>query len=81
MYTYSWSLGQEKSLEKGMAPLSSPLAWRIPWTEEPGRIEPMEWQRVRHDLGPEWQQQHGWFTLLLSRNWLDIVKQLHFNEN
>ena len=32
------SLGQEDPLEKGMATLSSILAWRIPWTEEPGRL-------------------------------------------
>ena len=32
------SLGQEDSLEKGMAAHSSILAWRIPWTEEPGRL-------------------------------------------
>ena len=34
-------LGQEEPLEKGMAPHSSTLAWRIPWTEEPGRLQPM----------------------------------------
>ena len=35
------SLGQEDPLEKGMATHSSILAWRIPWTEEPGRLQPM----------------------------------------
>ena len=44
------SLGQENPLEKGMATLSSTLAWRIPWTEEPGRLQSMWLQRVRHDL-------------------------------
>ena len=34
---------------KGMATLSSLLAWRIPWTEEPGRLQSMGSQRVRHD--------------------------------
>ena len=34
--------GLEKLLEKGMAVHSSILAWRIPWTEEPGRLQPME---------------------------------------
>ena len=34
------SLGQEDSLEKGMATHSSILAWRIPWTEEPGELRP-----------------------------------------
>ena len=38
-----------KSLEKGMATHSSILAWRIPWTEEPGRLQSMRLQRVRHD--------------------------------
>ena len=36
------------SLEKGMATHSSILAWRIPWTEEPGRLQFMGWQRVGH---------------------------------
>ena len=40
------SLGGEDSLEKGMATHSSILAWRIPWTEEPGRLQSMGWQRV-----------------------------------
>ena len=34
------SLGQEDRLEEGMATHSSILAWRIPWTEEPGRLQP-----------------------------------------
>ena len=36
------SLGREDPLEKEMAPHSSVLAWRIPWTEEPGRLQFME---------------------------------------
>ena len=36
-------------LEEGMATLSSILAWRIPWTEEPGGLQSTESQRVRHD--------------------------------
>ena len=36
-------------LEKEMAPHSSTLAWKIPWMEEPGRIQSMGLQRVRHD--------------------------------
>ena len=43
------SLGQEDSLEKGMATHSSILAWRIPWTEEPGGLQPTESPRVGHD--------------------------------
>ena len=36
--TWVWSLDWEDSLEKGMATHTSILAWRIPWTEEPGRV-------------------------------------------
>ena len=43
------SLGQEDPLEKEMATHSSILAWRIPWTEDPGRLQSMGSQRVRHD--------------------------------
>ena len=42
-------LGWEDPLEKEMATHSSILTWRIPWTEEPGRLQSMEWQRVRHN--------------------------------
>ena len=44
------SLGQEDPMEKRMATHSSILAWKIPWTEEPGRLQSMGLQRVRHDL-------------------------------
>ena len=44
-----WSLGQEDPLEKEMATHASILAWRIPWTEEPGRLQSMGVQRVTHD--------------------------------
>ena len=43
------SLGWEDSLEKGMATHSSILAWRIPWTEEPGGLQSIGLQRVRHN--------------------------------
>ena len=43
------SLGQDDPLEKGLATHSSILAWRIPWTEEAGRLQAMGSQRVRHD--------------------------------
>ena len=43
------SLGQEDPLEKGMVTHSSVLAWRIPWTEEPSRLQTTELQRVRYD--------------------------------
>ena len=47
--TWVWSLGWEHPLEKGMATHSSILAWRIPWREEPGRLQSMGSQRVMHD--------------------------------
>ena len=50
--TWVWSLGQEDPLEKGMAAHSSTLAWRIPWTEEPGGLQSMGSQRI----------EHGWAT-------------------
>ena len=43
------SLGQEDLVEEGMAAHSSSLAWRIPWTEEPGRLQSTESHGVRHD--------------------------------
>ena len=43
------SLGWEDPLEEQMAPHSSILAWKNPWTEEPGGLQSMESQRVRHD--------------------------------
>ena len=43
------SLGREDPLEEEMATHSSILAWRIPWTEEPGGLQSMELQRVGHD--------------------------------
>ena len=46
------SLGGEDPLEEGMATHSSILTWRIPWTEEPGRLQSMGLQRVKH----------GWVT-------------------
>ena len=47
--TWVRSLGQEDPLEKEMATHSSILAWKIPWTEEPGRLQSMGSQRVGHD--------------------------------
>ena len=44
------SVGREDPLEKGMATHSSILAWRIPRTEEPGRLQSRGLQRVRHNL-------------------------------
>ena len=47
--TWVHSLSREDPLEEGMATHSSVLAWRIPWTEEPGGLQSMGSQRVGHD--------------------------------
>jgi len=47
--TWVRSLGWEDLLEKEMATHSGTLAWKIPWTEEPGRLQSMESHRVGHD--------------------------------
>ena len=44
-----WSLGQEDPLEKEMATHSSALTWKIPWTEEPGRLQAVGLQTVGHN--------------------------------
>ena len=51
--TWIRSLGWEDPLEEVVATHSNILAWKLPWTEEPGRLQSMGWQRVRHD----WTQQ------------------------
>ena len=50
------SLGREDPLEEEMAIHSSMLAWEIPWTEEPGRLQSMRSQRAGHDLATKQQQ-------------------------
>ena len=57
------SLSQEDALEKELATHSGILAWKIPWTEEPGGLQSMGWQGVGHDLVTKQQQQmtgQGW---------------------
>ena len=76
-----WSLGWEDPLEKGTATHSSLLTWRIPWTEEPGRLQSVGSQRLKSwligkdsDAGRDWRQEEkgttedemaGW------HHWLD----------
>ena len=64
--TWVWSLGREDLLEKEMATHSSTLAWRIPWMEEPGRLQSTGSQRVRH----------GWATSLV--HCFSLQKEKHF---
>ena len=54
--TWVGSLSQEDPLEKEVATHSSILAWEIPWTEEPGGLQSMGLQRVRHDLATKQQK-------------------------
>ena len=54
--TWVQSLGGEYPLEKEMVTHSSILAWRIPWPEEPGRLQSIGLQRVGHDLETKKQQ-------------------------
>ena len=51
--TWVWSLGWEDPLATEMATHSNILAWEMPWTEEPGGLESMEFQRVQHNLATE----------------------------
>ena len=53
--TCVWSLGREDTLEEGTATHSSILAWKISWTEEPGGVQSMGSQRVRHDWASRWE--------------------------
>ena len=57
--TWVQSLGQEDPLEKGMATHSSILAWRIPWTGEPARLQSMRSQWVRHNWATNTHTQFG----------------------
>ena len=66
--TWVWSLGQEDLLEKEMATHSSILAWRVPWTEEPGQQPSMRLQRVRHSLETKQLQQQEDCSTTLSKN-------------
>ena len=57
-------VGQEDHLVKEMATPSSILAWKIPWTEKPGRLQSMGWQRVRHNWATSQQDDNiqPWHT-------------------
>ena len=56
-WVWSWVL---KMLEEGIAAPSSILGWRIPWKEEPGGLQPMGLQRVRHD----WLSKHSTIEIM-----------------
>ena len=54
------SLGREDHLEEGMKVHFSVLTWEIPWTEEPGGLQFIGWQRVRHTEATQHAQTHEW---------------------
>ena len=64
--------GSGRSLEKGMATYSSTLAWRISWTEEPGRLQSMWLQRVRHDIYV------SYFHFSVLNTWILCIFMLYF---
>ena len=67
--TRVWSLGWEDPLEKEMATHSSTLAWRIPWREEPGRLQSMGLQRVGYD----WATSLHFSQLFQGKGWRQAV--------
>ena len=73
--TWVRSLGWEDPLEKGMATHCSILVWRIPWTEEPGGLQSMGLQRVRHDWAI-----FTWTTLQLNCSFPHFLKQRWCNQ-
>ena len=60
------SLGREDPLEKEMAIHSSTLAWKIPWTEEPGRLQSMGSQRVWHNWATKHSTAHCFVNILIN---------------
>ena len=72
--TWFRSLDLEDPLEKGMVTHSSILAWRIPWTEEPGGLQSMGSQRVRHD----WALTHTLFLNLFYFSILSIPSEIRY---
>ena len=66
------SPGQEDPLEKETAAHSSILAWRIPWTEEPGGLQSMGLQRVRHDLATKLPPPCTYHSLLGAFSYLNL---------
>ena len=71
--TRIWSLGQEDPLEKGTASHCSILAWKTPWTEEPGRLQSMESQSQaqlsnEHFHSESWICSLKWMRTIISWN-------------
>ena len=65
--TWVWSLGQEDLLEKEMATHCTVLAWKFSWTEEPGGLQSIESQKVRHDCQTHYNSEGEVYNLSESR--------------
>ena len=74
------SLGWEDPLEESLAHSSS-LAWRIPWTEEPGGLQSMESQRVRCDWVPKHRTQHRAARQAICYDYFKSVGKQHVNQH
>ena len=74
-----WSLGQEDPLEKEMATHSSILAWEIPWTEEPGRLQVMGSQKSWTWLSNETTTPKGPLMCVRNLSWAKLKSYRHFN--
>ena len=73
--TWVRSLGEEYPLEKEMATHSNILAWKIPWTEEPSRLQSMGSQRVGHD----WATSLSLFSQYLSSSYLYLTTKISWS--
>ena len=73
--------GREHPLEKGMATHSSILAWKIPWTEELGRLQSMGSQRVRHDWAANTFTFHFFHAIVCSIKNKNILSTIHISLN
>ena len=78
------SLGQEDPLEEEMATHSSIIAWEIPWTEEPGRLQSMGSRRVGYDLVTKQQQawKNNWNSYMTKRvEGIRLKKKTNWTQN
>ena len=74
--TWVQSLNKDDPLEKEMATHSSILAWRIPWTEEPGGLQSMGLQRVGHNLATKQQLETAFMPILIG--YLSYIRLFSF---
>ena len=77
--TWVRALGWEDPLEKEMTIHSSTIGWKIPWTEEPGRLQSMGLQRVRHDWATSLSLsgETNWHNLICTTDWFQLGKGIH----